>query len=426
MAILSILLFLSGLIFRRAELLLLALPYWIWTLLPVWSATPRFEVSVQRQIAPECVHADQASQVLVTISNIGDALDEVYFADTLPQGLRREGNAAYHGALAQGEMHSFEYTVRGQRGAYQFSGLRARTYDRFGLRYSEQVVPCGGSVFVLPAVEKLKKFQIRPERTRMYAGIIRSRESGAGGDFLGTRGYVPGDPPRYLNWKAGARWDMLVTNLFEQERVADVGIILDARLIADIQAQDTSLFEHSVRAAASLSHYFLETGNRVGLLIYGAFLAWTAPGYGQQQRNKLAVALAQARLGAHEVFKLFQYLPVRLFPPHSQLIIVSPLLPQDNFAIRHLRAHGYQVMVLCPDPVAFERPFLPRDAYTETAERLVRLERHILFDRLRRDGVAVVEWDVATPLWTAIQAELLLGSRTRQCVNPLAFKAMEV
>lgn len=309
MAILSILLFLSGLIFRRAELLLLALPYWIWTLLPLWSAAPRFEVSVQREINPECVH--------------------------------------------------------------------------------------------------------------------RSRKSGAGGDFLGTRVYVPGDPPRYLNWKAGARWDMLVTNLFEQERVADVGIILDARLIADIQAQDTSLFEHSIRAAASLSHYFLETGNRVGLLIYGAFLAWTPPGYGQQ-RNKLAVALAQARLGAHEVFKLFQYLPVRLFPPHSQLIIVSPLLPQDTVAIRHLRAHGYQVMALCPDPVVFERPFLPRDAYTEAAERLVRLERHILFDRLRRDGVVVVEWDVTTPLWSAIQAELLLGSRTRQSANPLAFKAIEV
>ena len=85
-------------------------------------------------------------------------------------------------------------------------------------------------------MERIEKLKISPRRTRVYSGVIRSRESGAGVEFFGTRAYVPGDPLRHLNWKAGARWDLLITNLFEQERVADVGIILDARSLVEIRA----------------------------------------------------------------------------------------------------------------------------------------------------------------------------------------------
>ena len=64
--------------------------------------------------------------------------------------------------------------------------------------------------------------------------MIRSRESGAGTEFLGTRPYVDGDPPRHINWKASARWERVITNLFEQERMADIGIVLDARNVAEV------------------------------------------------------------------------------------------------------------------------------------------------------------------------------------------------
>ena len=90
---------------------------------------------------------------------------------------------------------------------------------------------------------------------------------------------MPGDSPRHLNWKAGARWDLLITNLFEQERVADVGIILDARSLVEIRADGKYSLQHSVRAATSLAEYFLGEGNRVGLRIYGRLVEWTSPGH---------------------------------------------------------------------------------------------------------------------------------------------------
>ncbi|MCK7482209.1 MAG: DUF58 domain-containing protein [Candidatus Moduliflexus flocculans] len=81
---------------------------------------------------------------------------------------------------------------------------------------------------------------------------------------MGTRPFVDGDPQRHINWKASARWDTLITNLFEQERIADIGIVLDARKVAEVSNGDESLFEHSVQAAAGLARYFLGKGNRGG------------------------------------------------------------------------------------------------------------------------------------------------------------------
>jgi uncharacterized protein (DUF58 family) len=60
-------------------------------------------------------------------------------------------------------------------------------------------------------------------------------------------------------------------------------------------------------------------------------------------------------------------------------------------------------MVVAPDPVSFELGDLPhpRSRYSrrdaELAARIVRLERRALVSRLRRGGIQVIEWDVATP-----------------------------
>jgi uncharacterized protein (DUF58 family) len=241
--------------------------------------------------------------------------------------------------------------------------------------------------------------------------MIRSRESGAGVEFFGTRGYVPGDPLRHLNWKAGARWDLLITNLFEQERIADVGIILDARSIMEIKIEEESIFEHSVRAAASLAQYFLEEGNRVGLLVYGSHIEWTFPGYGKKQQARIMAALAGAELGDHAVFKEFQYLPTRLFPSESQIVLFSPLRGEDVFPLRYLRALGYRVLIVSPDPISFEKRQLPQDRFRDLAESIARMEREATLAKLRRSGVQVVDWDVTGPLWLALKSAA--GERRR-------------
>jgi len=400
---LCMILLLAGLLLRNGVLLAIALPYLLFSLIPFWRSVEKPNLVIERRLDPQYLVGGQPCRMTLSVQNVGNGLEEVSLFDLLPAGLGVEGDFTYHGNLRSGQAETFLSILRGVRGKYEFCGVRVLANDLLGMSRCERFVPSPATLAVLPGMERLERLKISPRRTRVYTGAIRSRETGAGVEFFGTRAYVSGDPLRHLNWKAGARWDLLITNLFEQERIADVGIIVDARSIVEVRTNGESLFERSIRAAASLAEYFLREGNRVGLLIYGQMIQWTFPGYGKQQHARILAALAKAELGEHAVFKELQHLPTRLFPSESQIVLVSPLLPGDVPMLRYLRALGYHVLVISPDPIAFEKRLLPQDACTDLAERIACMERDATLSKLRRARVSVVEWDSTVPLNIAMK-----------------------
>jgi uncharacterized protein (DUF58 family) len=256
-------------------------------------------------------------------------------------------------------------------------------------------------------VARLRQVAIRPRRTRVFAGAIPARVGGTGTEFFGVREYHPGDPVRSINWRASAHQEaVLYANEYQQERAADVGIILDGRLRTNEFARGHSLFEHAVQAAAALTDALLTQGNRVGLLVYAAFLRWTIPGYGKLQRERILFSLAHARPGGSEVFADLEHLPTRLFPSESQIILISPLHEEDLKPLVQLRAQGYQVLVVSPNPVKFELTYLPRTPHTALAARVVQMERTLLLQRVQRAGIQVLDWDVAEPFDQVVKRRL--------------------
>ena len=173
--------------------------------------------------------------------------------------------------------------------------------------------------------------------------------------YVSARPDQPGDPARRINARASARRDdaWYVTEL-EQERVADIGIIVDARARADVRRGGDSLFEHSIGAAAALSTAFLQRGDRVGVLLYGNAIEWIMPGYGALQRERLLRAFARASTGDRAALERFDEIPLRLFPARSHLIVISPLMPGDAAMVVRMRGRDRHVLVIVPDPVDFE------------------------------------------------------------------------
>jgi uncharacterized protein (DUF58 family) len=297
--------------------------------------------------------------------------------------------------------------VSGPRGGYGFEKVRVKVNDHLAVTNREVQLEAKGQLFVFPPVTRLRHVTIRPRRTKVYAGTIPARAGGSGTDFFGVREYHPGDSPRTINWRASAHSaDSLYSNEFQQERVADVGIVLDGRQRANEFARGHSLFEHSVQAAAALSDALLGQGNRVGLLVYALYLRWTIPGYGKVQRERILHSLAHAKPGGSEVFSDLANIPTRLFPVESQIILVSPLLEDDLMPLVRLRAHGYQVLVVSPDPVKFELSYLTRSRDVELAARVVQLERKLLLQKVQRAGVQVLDWDVSEPFDQVVKRKL--------------------
>lgn len=399
------LLLLAGLAGIHSGLLALSLPLIVYGLFGVWRSPERLNLQVERGISQERVAPQTPVEIKVTVRNLGGELEELWIEDQVAPDLSVvEGSRRHLVSLRHGERFEFEYTVRGPRGAFAFARLLAEASDHQGLRHVEAGLSTSGQLLVLPQLTRIKYVPIRPRRTRVYAGSIPARVGGTGVEFFGVRAYQPGDGPRRINWRISAHQDQdLYSNEFQQERVADVGIILDGRERSNSFPGDHSLFEHSVLAAGALADALLNQGNHVGLLVYSQYIQWTVPGYGRHQRERILHALSRAALGSSQVFEGLQYLPTRLFPSESQIVLVSPLVEDDYQTLVQLRARGYQVIVVSPDPVAFEenlllarRSGLPQSD-VRLASRVLRVERQLMLQRVKRAGIQVVEWDVSLP-----------------------------
>ncbi len=407
----------------------------------------------------------------MTVTNTGPSLEEVLIEDDVPPGLTicqgpgplarwherksrpfrpggradgRAGSPRHVLRLPHGKTATWTYTIRGPRGYYAFSTVRVKAHDPLGLVSREQAfdLSSAGRLFVLPPVLRLKYVAIRPRRTRVYSGLVPARVGGTGTDFFGVREYQAGDPPHWINWRATARHpDTLFSNEFEQERVTDIGIVLDGRRQANLYGVGAAfrrrsppddghpyptIFEYSTLAAAAMADAFLTQGNRVSLLQYGRFLQWTVPGYGKVQRERILRALALAEMGDSQIFADLDHIPTRLFPAHSQVVLISPLLhgdspllsePTDDVEVLiRLRARGYQVMIISPDPVAYEVALIHADPAfgrqkvslrdVEMAARIARIERNLMLQRLQRAGIQVINWDVSKSFEQTVHSHL--------------------
>ncbi len=411
---LILLLVILGLAFQNGRALALALPLLVYLgagILPL-HRTPK--LSAVRALARSRVSERETVTVTVSVTNEGPTLDELLLVDHPPASLAiTDGVPRSFASLAAGGTFQWSYEVSGKRGEHAWQPLTFQARRHVDLVGHEGELPADSRLMVLPRFERLTPVPIRPRQTRGFAGPIPARTAGSGVSFYGVREYRTGDSLHWINWRLSARRDSSIyTNEFEQERIADVGIVLDAR--AQSYPDREEAFEAAVMAAGSLADRFLDDGNRVALLIYGYSWERVHPGYGKVQKERIRQRLAEARTGTNYALESLEYLPTRMFPSRSQIVMVSPLQSGDGPVFRALRAKGYSVLLVSPDPVSDERahggtPTDPRRIEArELALRIVGLERAILLSTLRRVGVQVIDWNPSDPLAAALRMGLAL------------------
>jgi uncharacterized protein (DUF58 family) len=407
-SILTYVLVFVGLVSREGRLLALAIPLAIYLGASLLYGPEKPQLKVSRSFSSESVSIGRPVVVKLSVTNEGAPLEQVFIEDVVPASVEVvDGESSVLTALPSGGTVQMEYTLLGKRGSHEFQNVRAMACDHLGLFQWQATFPTTERLVIIPDVLKLRHLAIKPLRTRAYAGPVPARQGGSGVAFFGVRKYEPGDPLRWINWRMSARHPRdYYVNEFEPERIVDVGIILDIRQRNDVQVRGKPLLEHSVTATATLAAAFLNDGNRVGMLIYGRYLNWTFPGYGKIQRKRILEALTRVKPGDSLVFDQLDLLPTRYFPAKSQIVLVSPLSSDDTSMLIRLRAQGYQVLVISPDPVSFEARALGAQPDVALAARIARLERTLQLRYLRRAGVQVVDWKVDQPFDQVIHASL--------------------
>lgn len=130
----------------------------------------------------------------------------------------------------------------------------------------------------LQELEKLALLNRRPLRGR-YSGGRPSSRRGRSVEFADFRNYVPGDDPRFIDWKAYARLGRLYVKLFSEEQDRTVHFFLDTSLSMDCNHKG----DFARRLVAAMTYVCLIRGDRVGLAgLDGEGLRYLVPRGGRE------------------------------------------------------------------------------------------------------------------------------------------------
>jgi uncharacterized protein (DUF58 family) len=397
-----------GVFSGRPELVVAAVPP-VLGLLRRARAHPSRDWRIVRTLSAD--RAVEGERVVVTLTiHAGGPVPLLELFEPLPPTLRVVAGSN-HGffTLAPGQEVRWTYEVEcRRRGRASLGAVHAREWDRPGLYASETAVRVAGPLRVYPRRIPLRRLP-RPRRTQTSVGNYVSASVGEGLEPGDIREFVPGDRIRHVNWRASLRFGRLFVTQYQQERNADVILMLDTLVEAGAPPETT--LDASVRAAASLAGAYLARKDRVGLIEYGGPFRWVRPGSGGVHRERLVEALLRADVVFSYVRGDVGLVPRRVLPPQALVIAISPLLDAHfEKAVIDLAARGFDLVILSPSPIPLVRRAIPPSTSVDLACRLWALDRRARAAALDRLGLTVVEWDTREPL----EAALAPFSRSRR------------
>lgn len=179
----------------------------------------------------------------------------------------------------------FDYTIENlPRGEHTLFGIKLKTGDPLGLIEKEKILPVENKILVYPAYQDMA---YKPIVHHFDQGMTASKERVQRDTSMaiGVREYQPGDRFSWINWKATARRNVIMTKEFEQRQSHDVTILMDCA--------PEPRFEVVVSFTASVIRAILRKGAQVGLLTLSAERkAFPARG-GEGQQQQLLYHLAK-------------------------------------------------------------------------------------------------------------------------------------
>ncbi len=358
---------------------------------------PDLDVSRDRDVYRSTI--GEEVNVQLKVHNRGKCLRHLTIRDLIPAGLTKSGGvASMITTLNSGASVTLEYTLTGKLGTYHFPGVEIVLPDMAGLNPIKHKIPSMEEVVILPGNTFRKGLILRPHRTRLQSGLNPSRQGGEGMELFGIREFRPGDSLRHINSRASARHPQsFFIQEFEHERVATVVLILDTRDYSLSFPEEGNFLQHIVEATGMLGEALINSGNRVGLYIFGNYNGWVFPGSGKLQKERLLRTLALEKAIEPTRLNKLADLPSRLLPPRSVILFISPLQGNEPWMMRVLKGLKHQVMVVSPDEITFEREKPTRQKNINLALRTANLERMLFVRELQNSSIPVLNWEISTP-----------------------------
>lgn len=388
---------LGGLIFEDYQLLVIGIIFAL--ILSIAFITTQSRIEIIRMLPEPKTFEGDRIVVHLRIINKGRSLGLLEVFDKIPTTMRiTDGSNKIVVNLRPNEVVDLTYVIECPlRGYYLLGPVLLRKRDFFSIFCETQTIQNRSYLTVYPRMEEVKQLPMISKYRKMHPGSLLMKRIGYGTEFHSIRDYVSTDPFKKINWKATAKYHKLMVNQFELEDVFDAMIFVDARDITKTGTVLRNPLEFSVKAAATLAKSFMRRTNRVGLVTYGSKVRVIRPGAGETQMTTIISTLTGTYASGNTTLKSAVRTAMPYLTPRSPIVIISPLDEDDsvNEIIRNLTAQNYDITVISPSSIEFERE---ATGLYSPKYLMIKLERENRIAELTKYDVRVIDWTPDIPV----------------------------
>jgi uncharacterized protein (DUF58 family) len=221
----------------------------------------RHELQVSRRVTPERARAGRPVRVTLNFHNQGSgSAPLLLMEDRIPRGVTGRARFTLRG-IEPGGKRETSYQLRPQaRGRYAVGPLTVTVVDPFGLARSSSATALETVFLVHPQTESLALPRDLGERRTAASSALKQPTGARGEDFYTLREYAHGDDLRKVHWPSTAKQGKYMIRQEETPWHTRSTIVLDDRRSAHERVGESSSFERSIQAAASLLLLYDRTG----------------------------------------------------------------------------------------------------------------------------------------------------------------------
>ncbi len=286
-----------------------------------------------------------------------------------------------------------------KRGIYKFGNTNVFVSTGIGLisRRFKTAKPC--EVKVYPSFAFLKQYEIQATSNKLVEhGHKRIRKIGQQLEPDHIKDYVKGDDYRVINWKATARRNKLMANVFQDERAQNVYCLVDKGRIMQSAFEGMTLLDYSINASLALSYVAMLKGDKAGLVTFERkFETMVAASKNPEQMHKIQESLyAQTTSFLESDFSSLYSHVNKYIKNRSLLLIFTDFdsLPamQRQFGFLTMLAKKHTIIVIFFEntelrKLSEEEPQTKKEAYeTVIAEKLAH-EKTLIINKLRQANI---------------------------------------
>lgn len=291
-----------------------------------------------------------------------------------------------------------------KRGFYELNKISCQTENPLMTgRKSYDEVEVDVTLEVKQRLQKvLKVGNLRGIAKSPLPDIDISRIGVPGTDFREIKEYTPGDPMKFMNWKATARKDKLMVNKYEVEGKKAVWIFLDANKYMVHGTAIKNYMEAAIEAANSLTYYFASRGYKVGMYVIGSGQV-LYPDTGQRQFRRVGDTLLTLEASndvesiEHAIESCKRFLII-----YNPLVMLITRVEYSKPLKAILKISRFSKKKRVPiDVIA-----LKQKQEEELATIVLEAMRNSMVTRMRLRG-RVIEWDIDTPLSKVLMKQML-------------------